>query len=553
MPFPINSTTDPVALRDDDGVRIASRRKDGCIEGLDLDLSTRSDATHCLVAFPALPNEIPTGSGPVRLWMSSQYRDERRQRLPFVLYVAGYRDGDPCSEERIRYFAGPEQTSLILDVTVPPNATQYQLVVYADRRYRGTLQLTNVRLVSGTTEFRIGNGTHVTREISLERQWRQEGHRLICSSAYGEHWAEMPSGWRLDEVHPASLAAADWILYSGVNQIAFGVSEPAPDPPEGQRRYRGATTMLSYSLGTDSTAAMNLLPDDTIRYYCRRPYRQYFTRAGAAVVLPDPTPWERRLDRVPNLTIVANTFEQLQLAAGGRHGFSHNFGYAAIGLLLADHTDAGVLAFGSVMEQVFLRSGHLFADVVALPRSSYNSLRRLLDAAGLFLALPTAGCSEVLTSRISETGRHAGLAISCPRAGPDGAPCGTCFKCFRKLRIEGHRNLPEPDASVLLTLEKYPLKSATSVVYGAQRSGYVHRALERYRDLDLTFLERYFDYAVEHMVPPDLVGHVRQQLALLGLEPMTGEDDRRVRTLGQVFWPESFSWARAGLPEPAPS
>jgi hypothetical protein len=255
---------------------------------------------------------------------------------------------------------------------------------------------------------------------------------------------------------------------------------------------------------------------------------------------------------VDNLIVIPNTFEQIQLAAGGRHGFAHNFGYAALGLLLADHADAGALAFGSVMEQVFLRSGHLFADVVALERSTFNALRRLVNSAGLFLALPTAGCSEVLTTRIADTGRYAGLAISCPSAAPDGTACGTCFKCFRKLRLEGRADAPDPDSSVVHALEKYPLKSATSVMYAVQRSGYRHPVLDEYRDVELDFLERYFDYAIEHMLPEHLQDHVRGQLAQLGVPPMTEDDELRLRLIGQTFWPESFSWTRAGIAEPDP-
>ena len=374
---------------------------------------------------------------------------------------------------------------------------------------------------------------------------------MVSTSAFGEHWAEMPSGWRLDEVHPAALAAADWILFSRADRLAYGVDVKAPDPDDAERRYIGSSTLLSFSLGTDSTAAMTLLPEDTLRYYCRRPYTSYLTKVGAAVPLPDPAPWELRLERLDNLIVVPNTFETIGIAAGARHGYGHNFGYAAIGMLLADHVDAGALAFGSVLEQVFLRSGHLFADVVALPSSAFNSLRKLINSAGVFLALPTASCSEVLTTRISESGQFAGMAISCPRAGADGTPCGTCFKCFRKLRLDGRTDAPDPDDGVVHLLEKYPLKSATSVMYAAQRTNYRHPALDPYRDVDLEFLERYFDYAIEHMIPEHLQDPVRGQFASLGIEPMTDDDELRLRTIGQVFWPESFSWSRAGIAEPA--
>jgi hypothetical protein len=551
MAIPLNASADVACLRGGDGVRIGGTAGDDGLQELEIDLAERRGDAHCLVALPALPNEIPGAAEQVRVWLGAEYHDGVAARVPFILYLVAFHRERAVAEVQMRFFAGPERTSLILDGSIPHDADRYQLVVYADRRYRGVLRLTDVRLVSGTTEYRIGPGHHLARPVALKRDWRQEGSRVVCRSAYGEHWAEMPSGWRLDEVHPAALAAADWILYAGADKLAFGVVAPPPVSPAEGDRQPGPTSVLSFSLGTDSTAAMTLLPDDTVRYYCHRPYTVYHLRNGAAITLPDPAPWEGRLRNLANLIVVPNTFEEIQLAAGGRHGYAHNFGYAAIGLLLADYLDAGALAFGSVLEQVFLRSGHLFADVVAIERSAYNSLRAVLASAGMVLTLPTAGCSEVLTTRIADAGRFAGLAISCPRAAPDGSPCGTCFKCFRKLRLEGAVDPADPEPAVLQVLEKYPLKSATSVVYAAQRSGYRHRAVDEYLDVDLTFLERYFDYAVRHMVPMHLAGHVRSALDALGIDPMSEDDELKLRTIGQFFWPESFSWARAGIAEPA--
>lgn len=550
MPLAINRGTDAVSLRPGDAVRIEVSRVSGAIDGVELDLARRTDDTHCQVALPAMPNVFTDSDQGTRIWATARYESAESARVPFSLYVASYRGDRSVGEVPIRYFAGPDETSLVLDAPIAAEADWYQLVVYADRRYRGRLRIRDLHIVAGPNEYRIGPETHLVREAPLARQWRQEGRRLFCTSTYGEHWADMPPGWRLDRVHPAALAATEWILFNGVDRIAFGVNAGAPQPSEAEQRNSGNTTLLSFSLGTDSTAAMALLPEGTIRYYCQRPYTRYLTRSGAAIELPDPAPWEERLRRLDDVIVVPNTFELIQVAGGGRHGYAHNFGYAAIGLLLADDVGAGVLAFGSVMEQVFLRSGHLFADVVALDRSAFNSLRRLAATAGLFLALPAAGCSEVLTTRISDTGRYAGLAISCPRAAPDGTPCGTCFKCFRKLRLEGRPAVPEPDESVVHTFEKYPLKSATSLVYAAQRSAFRHPILDEYLDVDLGFLERYFDYAIQHMVPSHLREHIRAELASLGIEPMTEDDELRLRTIGQVFWPESFSWSRAGIAEP---
>ena len=548
MRFAINTASEIVPVRAHDGVRVLL---DGTPDGLgriSIDLSQRSAETHCLVSLPAHPNDF--GASRVRLSMEAAYIGGIGP-TSFVVYVVGFANGRQASQQAIRFVADEERAGILLDVEPLGNADAYQLVIYADRLQRGTLQLGNVHLIAGAHRFHLARGRHRITAVDLERRWFQDGDRVLCASPFGEHWARMPDQWRLDAVHPAALAAADWILYAPLLDLAFGATVPPPLPASGVRRPPGRHTLLSFSAGTDSTAALTLLPDQSFRYYCERAFDGYRLGSGARITLPDPRPWDERLQRVDNLTVVPNTFELARVAAGGRLGFAHRYGYAAIGLLLADHLEAGVLAFGSVMEQVFLRLGHLFTDVVAHPRSTYHALRRVLEGAGLALALPTGGCSEVLTTRISDLGRYSGLAISCPNTSPDGHPCGSCFKCFRKLRLQGVTSLPDPDPGVEAVLKAYPLKSATSVVRAAQESGYRHPALERYRALDLGFLDRYFDYGIEHLLPPSLAEHARLELSALGIRPMAPEDEWRLRTIGQVFWPESFSWSRAGLSDPA--
>jgi hypothetical protein len=47
------------------------------------------------------------------------------------------------------------------------------------------------------------------------------------------------------------------------------------------------------------------------------------------------------------------------------------------------------------------------------------------------------------------------------------------------------------------------------------------------------------------MLPPHLRDHAVDQLTALGIQPMTPDDDYRLRTLGQVFWPEEFDSKRS--------
>ena len=551
MPLALNPTDDVVALHVGDGVRVRAARESGYLTSLDIDLSARDGETHCLVAMPSLPSITDTANADLLVWLNARYEGEGEAPRPFTLFIAGYRNGKSVGEQPARFFAGPDDARLALRATVPTRADRYQLVVYADRHYRGRLVIRDIRLTVGTTEYRVGSGEHHTSQVSLARRWEQAGTRVRCSSIYGEHWADMPQDWRLDGVNPSVLRAADWLLFSGLDRLAFGVSQPVPvgvAPHSG--RAVGSRTLLHYTATTDSTAAMTLLPEPGVRFHCQRAFQRYSLSSGAGKELPDPAPWTDRVRRVANTTVVPNTFELAQIAAGGPLGFSHRYGALAFGLLLAEHVGAGVLAVGSVLDHVFLGSGHQFVDVVALDRSSYNTVRRLVEGAGLGLALPTAGCSEVLTTRISDTGRYAGLAISCPRAGADGAPCGTCFACFRRLRFAGQA-APAPDESALGLLERRPLKSAASVIYAAQRSGFRHPATDDYHDVELGFLERHFEYALEHMVPMDVAAHIRGELRALGIHPMSEEDELHLRTIGQTFSPESFSWSRAGFGEAA--
>ncbi len=380
--------------------------------------------------------------------------------------------------------------------------------------------------------------------------WHQHGVRLNLECTLGSFWAEMPDGWRLENCHPAALAVAEYLLLHNIEAAKADCRSidqlwDLPPRPAGQ----SGKTLLCYSGGVDSTAALMLLPPETVPIYCRRPYDGYPLR-GKRIHLAPFAPIERCLDRVGNVygvVKVPSTFETIGLAGGTAHGFQDGYGYAVMACLLADFLDGGAVAFGSVMEQVFLGSGNNYTDIVKFPTAKWHFYRRLLRLAGLEFSLPTGGCSEVLTERIVAAGPLADYAVSCPLADAAGKPCGTCFKCFRKLRIL-NRPASEPTPSVLDTLAKRPLKSASSVVYACQRSGWWGAGLHEYRDVKLDFLERYHGYAVDNLLPAHLAGHVRGRFAELGVKPMDPEDEYMLRQLGRTFWPSAFSLTRAGLP-----
>jgi hypothetical protein len=396
------------------------------------------------------------------------------------------------------------------------------------------------------------SATGEERLLDRSKTWSQSGTVLSVSSYAGTFTATMPLGWRLSDVPNNVLQVAEAILFARAEQIFTGarfidVERALADAGPGQPF--GDVDLLSFSLGQDSTAAYHLLPDSTVPFYVRRTFSEYRRADGALIPMASTEALDERLDTVDGLVTVATDFELIGPALGTRKGFAHSFGYSVIGLLLAPFLGARSIAFGSVMEQVFLKSGYNYTDVVALPSSALNLFRRLVHHAGIEVALPTGGLSEVLTNRLAAEGRLGGLAISCPKASGSGVPCGTCFKCFRKERLErSDSELPPPDPSVLKVLETHPLKSGTSVLYAAQQSGFTSPHTDQLlTSIDLTFLDRYHGYAFEHLVSHHYRDDVLGELRSRGIEPMATEDELWLRNVGSYLDPEEYDPVRAGV------
>jgi hypothetical protein len=538
-------------VRDDDGVRIdTGHAPDGSITRVALDFGGRTTDRHCLVTLPPLawsPTEEPA---PTWLRFLVTY-DGAVERTPFIAMVTWYWHGEAEREERLRFFAGADPAQICLPLTQDEVCDSVQVTLYADRMSSGVIELDDVAVVVAGRRRRFGGTDPLGEPLDLTKAWRQEGTRVICSSFFGEHYAEMPEDWSLSDVHPAALRAAEWFLYDKLESVFVGRPQTRLTADEASRRKPGEALLLSFSLGVDSCAAATLLSAaEPLHLYCRRDFDTYLTSAGARISMASVDAVDRGMELTPRLTVVPNTFELARVAAGGAIGFSHGYGYAAISLLLADHLEAGALALGSVMEQVFLRSGNRYADIVSNTSSLVSGVKAALSSGGLDLTLPVAGCSEVATSRISRRGPFGGVAIWCPRADSDGRPCGVCFKCFRKLRFDRDgEGAPHPEQAVLDLLVKRPLKSATSVVYACQRGGFSAPGVNEYLGLDLTFLERYYDYAVEHLVPERYHATVRSALAAAGVEPMGPDDEGRLVAVGDVFDPplqRRRRWGRVG-------
>jgi len=360
--------------------------------------------------------------------------------------------------------------------------------------------------------------------------WKQNGTRAELHCSHGMFWAEMPDGWKLDDCHPTTLAAASWLLLHNVPDME-GEYPPAATILDMPKRPRGVRPLLAFSGGVDSMASLMVMPPDTIPFYCRRPYSSYRRSDGIPIKLAPFDPIGRCLDAVGNVTSVPNTFELIGIQRGTTHGFRDDCGYAVMACLLADHLGGGLVAFGAVLEGQVTNRGLFFG-------LSASGIREdILCHAGLVTCFPVGGCSEVATANIVAASRWRNVVVPCPKTAADGTPCGKCYKCFRKLRLLG-LPAPEPGANALTYLTKRPIPTAGSAIYACQKSGWWGKEVEEYRDVDLGFLDRHYAPALKAYMPFELAEYVGHWLRRFGVEPMDASDEAKLKAMGSIFWPE---------------
>ena len=185
---------------------------------------------------------------------------------------------------------------------------------------------------------------------------------------------------------------------------------------------------LAFSGGADSSAALTVMPDETVSAFMRRiPPRwggggrsQY--REDAALHACATLRAQGR-----SVHIFETDLEYLRTPVGFPTDWAN-----AIGLvLMADHLGLDGIAWGLIAESAY-RVGHETYKDWAIRRAAWA---RLFEAAGLFFNAPVAGVSEVGTTTIVKGSPIAAITQSCIRGGV-GAPCGNCWKCFRKSLLD---------------------------------------------------------------------------------------------------------------------
>lgn len=472
---------------------------------------------------------------------------ENNDSSPCLIMLKYQKNGEVLDQQRIKYFIGAGKRKVVQRMSLVAMANNPSLVLYFDKALRGKIEIRDFRFVNGLHYYWPSSFGTRSSPINTFKRWRQSGQKIFLSSYLGEFYVKIPEGFDLTAVPEETIKVINHYLFGKIEEHYFDLKTDFRALSSLAPTQQGNTTLLSFSMGEDSTAALSLLPDDTVSFYCKRDYESYYLCNGAKVAINKSSAVEENMGQIPNLYKIENNLEKIGLAAGMGFGFRNGYGYAVLGMLLAKYFDAGVLCYGSVMEQIFLKNGTSYSDIIKIPGSLYNTNRTLHKVCGLFMALPVGGCSEVVTNKICSIGKYANLAISCPNVDDSGNSCGYCFKCFRKRRLLSPPERVSPDKRVKAVLAKRPLKSATSVIFACKNAGDLADLFPEYVDFDVDYLNRYNKYGLENLLTPELFAHVVNTLNSLGITEMSPEEDVKLRSVAKTLNEAEFDPVKAGL------
>ncbi len=283
---------------------------------------------------------------------------------------------------------------------------------------------------------------------------------------------------------------------------------------------------LAFSGGADSTAALSLMPGNTIPIFMNRPMKRWSIYDSDAPLASCDLLGEIGFD----VQIIDCDVEYLRKPVG----FPSDLAHAIPSILLAENLGLDSIAFGTVMESAYGIGHENYKDYPnGAHRRFYGSL---FKAAGIDLFLPVCGISEVGTSIINHKSTLGEYAQSCIR-GKSGFPCLKCWKCFRKGMLSNALFGSEFEIEAIMKKNKevkskllsYPISHENVLIYSIQRiqvgdSNYIEKLRDRLdTELDMSFLERWYSPSLE-LVPEKYRIGVKEKISEF-LKVMNSSDE----------------------------
>ena len=282
----------------------------------------------------------------------------------------------------------------------------------------------------------------------LLSNWSQEGNRVWLRHPWGwVHW-DMPNGYQLSKTHPA-------LLYLSL-EVLLSPWVPETNSWNVERRNPGENYSLSFSGGVDSTAAMILMPQDTILSYHERNFTSMLNHS-----LPYSTfaAISERTGR--EVLCIRSNHEKIRTHHGKSNGFSTDHAAGVHLILLGDFLELKGIAFGTPIDNTWLKKGLNFRQFSSSDYWLYWSKK--FDKAGLSYDLVINHLTEGGTLEICRQSIFKDVVNSCLR-GENLRWCGVCWKCF-------HKNGPlgrtfDPNSKEIITfLNKSPLRSGVHALW----------------------------------------------------------------------------------------
>ena len=335
-------------------------------------------------------------------------------------------------------------------------------------------------------------------------RWRQEGNRLWLDCEFGSFYWDMPPRWELAKTHLDLLKLAEWVLLAPwIPGIIHGHE---------WTRKPGKRPGLSFSGGVESTAAMLLMPRNTVMAYHERDFESMLKHDNAHRFIK-----RLRWSRLRRIHVIKSDHEKIRTNWGNMNGFSTDLACAVHLILLADYFDLDSIAVGMPIDNSWLAGGKVFRD---FPNCNwFRKWAPPFKAAGLEINLVVnmisqAGCLEVVRKK-----GLANWAQSCLRA-PAGQTCGRCWKCFFKNSLLGHE-IDVTSVEIQQFSSTEPLKTAAMVLYATKKTGMFDdlEQLQRFKHIDLDWFDGIYEPGLE-LVPEKYRQRVAENLReLLGSMP----------------------------------
>lgn len=284
-------------------------------------------------------------------------------------------------------------------------------------------------------------------EGSVRENWIQVDDYLWFR--YPKGWVKwaMPVDFDLVEVSDSLLELCTELLLCPYEQGMRKITT--------KQRVPGDRIALSYSAGIDSTAALLLLPEDTILGYHERDFPSKLKHGNAKKTIAFV---EEKLKRT--VYCIPSNHELISKHYGKSVGFSTDYASGIHLILLADQFNIGYLAFGTVVENTWLDKGVKFRDFKESWHWNYWSKR--FAHAGLSLQLPINHLTEACAIRVCQSSPIADVVNSCLRYENNG--CGECWKCFHKNGPMGRKINPRSD-EITQKLRTRPLRSGMHAIW----------------------------------------------------------------------------------------